>query len=90
MKLHKRVLKDLMVTPGEGADFAGWSTTATKSDCLDSKHGPSPKDLAKGDLESSKRSTPPAKTGPSNTSPRASTPKAEVRHLDRGPDVATR
>jgi len=58
MKLHKRVIEDLMVVPGEPADLKGRSTKVTKSGWLHAKDEPSPKDLAEEDLEDFKRSCP--------------------------------
>jgi len=37
MKLHKRVIEDLMVVPGEPADLKGRSTKVTKSGWLHAK-----------------------------------------------------
>jgi PPK2 family polyphosphate:nucleotide phosphotransferase len=55
MKLHKRVIDDLMVTPGESADLESRSTKVTKSGWLHAKDEPSPKDLAEEDLEEFKQ-----------------------------------
>jgi PPK2 family polyphosphate:nucleotide phosphotransferase len=51
VKLHKRVIEDLMVVPGEPAHLGSRSTRVTKSGWLDVKEGPRPKDLAETDLE---------------------------------------
>lgn len=51
MKLHHRVIEDLIVGSGDPADLGGRSTTVTKSGWLDHKHGPGPKDLAEDDLD---------------------------------------
>jgi polyphosphate kinase 2 (PPK2 family) len=50
VKLHKKVIDDLMVALGEPADLEHRSTTVTKSGWLDAKGTPSPKDLAEEDL----------------------------------------
>jgi len=50
VKLHKQVIDDLMVTPGEPAGLEHRSTTVTKSGWLDAKGKPSSKDLAEEDL----------------------------------------
>lgn len=51
MKLHKQVIHDLMVAPGDSAGLISRSTSVTKSGWLHGKEAPSPKDLAKEDLE---------------------------------------
>src|ERR1039458_8564611 len=51
VKLHKHVIEDLMVAPGEEAGLETRSTSVTKSGWLHAKDAPSPKDLAKEDLE---------------------------------------
>jgi polyphosphate kinase 2 (PPK2 family) len=51
MKLHHRVIEDLIVGSGDPADLRSASTTVTKSGWLDTKHGPGPKDLAQDDLQ---------------------------------------
>ncbi|MDQ2895431.1 MAG: polyphosphate kinase 2 family protein [Actinomycetota bacterium] len=51
MKLHHRVIEDLIVSSGDSADLGGRSTTVTKSGWLDHKQGPGPKDLAQDDLQ---------------------------------------
>jgi PPK2 family polyphosphate:nucleotide phosphotransferase len=48
MKLHKKVIEDLMVVPGEAAGLGSRSTSLTKSGWLDVK---GPKDLAEKDLD---------------------------------------
>jgi PPK2 family polyphosphate:nucleotide phosphotransferase len=55
MKLHKRVIADLKVVPGEPADLKGRSTKLTKSGWLDANDEPNPKDLAEEDLEDFKK-----------------------------------
>ena len=50
MKLHKQVIDDLMVAPGEPAGLEHRSTIVTKSRWLDAKGAPSRKDLAEEDL----------------------------------------
>jgi PPK2 family polyphosphate:nucleotide phosphotransferase len=50
VKLHKQVIEDLMVVPGEPAHLGSRNTSVTRSGWLDVKDGPSPKHLAESDL----------------------------------------
>jgi PPK2 family polyphosphate:nucleotide phosphotransferase len=50
VKLHHKVIDDLMVAPGDPAGLEHRSTSVTKSGWLDTKGTPSPKDLAEEDL----------------------------------------
>jgi PPK2 family polyphosphate:nucleotide phosphotransferase len=50
VKLPKKVIGDLMVAPGDGADLGSRSTSVTKSDWLDAAGKPKSKDLAEEDL----------------------------------------
>ena len=52
MKLHAKVVEELMVRPGEPAGLASRSTVGTKTEWLDPTGPTSPKELAERDLES--------------------------------------
>jgi PPK2 family polyphosphate:nucleotide phosphotransferase len=51
MKLHKRVIAELAVTPGKPARLAGRSTRDTKAEALGVSEGSSPRDFAERDLD---------------------------------------
>ena len=57
MKLHKNVLEELTVHPGDKANLRHRSTSATKTDWLGPTSASSPRHLAERDLEEFRESS---------------------------------